>query len=66
MAVLMGLFKKKENRKITELERVKMKSKREDLLKESIIIMHTTRAPWNRGQRHARANALRLLAGETL
>jgi len=62
----MFLFKKKENRKITELERVKMESKREDLLNESIRIMHTTRAPWNRDQKHAKANGLRLLAGETL
>jgi hypothetical protein len=61
-----GNIKFNGNKKVTELERVKLESKREDLLKESIMIMHTTRAPWNRDQRHARANALRLLAGETL
>lgn len=60
----MNLFKKRKE--ITNLEKAKMGFKQEDLLNESIRIMHTTRAPWNRDQKHAKANALRLLAGETL
>jgi hypothetical protein len=64
MVVLMNLFKKRKE--ITNLEKAKMGFKQEDLLNESIRIMHTTRAPWNRDQKHAKANALRLLAGETL
>jgi len=60
----MNLFKKRKE--ITNLEKAKIGFKQEDLLNESIRIMHTTRAPWNRDQKHAKANALRLLAGETL
>ncbi|MEM2974324.1 MAG: hypothetical protein QW112_01715 [Candidatus Micrarchaeia archaeon] len=65
----MLLFKTKNIKDSEKREKSKTSESKfanEELLKESIKIIHTTGAPWNRDQKHAKANALHLLTEETL